>query len=93
MSYIVVEARYVVDSEDEAKKLYAACKANVSSAKLSSKPNAAHIAEHSQIRVINCDHDEPQQTGSVVLHKYEISEDKETVKDGSVVNAVKAVTP
>ena len=93
MSYIVVEARYVVDSEDEAKKLYEACKANVSSLKLSVKPSSKNYTEQSQIRVINCDHDEAKPTGSTILHKYEISEDKETVKDGSVVNAIKAVTP
>ena len=83
MSYIVVEARYVVDDEAEAKKVYNACVANVSSSKLSPNPNAAHIAEQSQIRVINCDHDEAKPTGSTVLHKYEIAEDKETVKDGA----------
>ena len=88
MSYYVLTVRYIVDDEAEANKLYDACAANVSSLKLSAKPNAAHIAEKCDVDIVLCDHDEPNPTGSVLVRRYSIDQDRETIKDAKTVKEV-----
>ncbi len=84
----IVKFEYPVDDDAEAKRVYDILVSAVSGKKLSTNAAKAFIPDSSKLELIDCDHDEVNRTGSVIKHKYDIAQRKETIKDSAKVKEV-----